>query len=137
MIRPPPTPNSPARTPAPAPVRAKISSAGIGKSRQGLQSGVPRILPESTLQNFSCALVALLFAGATHAGDSPAAPSPVREEFRAALDRISQEKAGADSAALRAYVLYPYLEAARLRSELAKIKAPERAASVEQRARAF
>lgn len=53
-----------------------------------------------------------LCLGSAHAQDP-------REEFRSALQRAeSGESVSADSDALRAYVLYPYLQAVRLRSAL-------------------
>lgn len=90
---------------------------------------------------FRMAVVALLLAcrGAV-AGATAPAPDPavaVRAEFRAALDRVAQPGPPADSAALRSYLLYPYLEAARLRHELSRVPDHKRVAALEQRVRAF
>jgi soluble lytic murein transglycosylase len=70
----------------------------------------------STPHRFAACL-ALLFALASSRAASPADPlAAPRAEFRLAYDRIGTASAPAtrDSPALRGYVLFPYLEAARL-----------------------
>lgn len=80
-------------------------------------------------------LLALLLA----AGPAAAAPAPEaqRAEFRAALERVDARNAPADRPALRRYLLYPYLEAARLRQALVPLGANKRDAGIEKRIRAF
>jgi soluble lytic murein transglycosylase len=88
----------------------------------------------------SFALILLLAGTGAHAqAPAPADPAePVRAEFRAALDRLWQPgPAPADSKALRAYVLYPYLQAGRLRKELSRVPERQRVASLEQRIQGF
>lgn len=64
------------------------------------------------------------FVASTPSADTPA----VRTEFRAALTRIGQDgpTAPPDPPALRAYAIYPYLVAARLRTALASQPAAAR-----------
>ena len=84
----------------------------------------------------------LASAGAAAWAQGAAEPSTPREdavraEFRAALDAVAQPKRAADSAALRAYLLYPYLEAARLRQRLVTARAGTRDAALEKHAQEF
>jgi soluble lytic murein transglycosylase len=85
----------------------------------------------------SLALSLLLCACAAGAEVPAAASELVRAEFRAALDHIADSKAPPDSAALRAYLLHPYVVAARLRHELSRVPDGQRAAGLESRIRAF
>ena len=64
-------------------------------------------------------------------------PDAARAEFRVALDHVAQPEPAADSAALRGYLLYPYLEAARLRQELSRVPGRQRLAGLDRRVRAF
>ncbi len=64
-------------------------------------------------------------------------PNSVRAEFRAALDGAAQAKRPPDSAALRGYLLYPYVEAARLRQRLAAVRAGARELALEKRVHEF
>jgi soluble lytic murein transglycosylase len=80
--------------------------------------------------------VLLLAPAACAFAQAPPPDAAVRAEFRAALERAAQAGT-ADSAALRAYVLYPYVEAARLRHELARVPARQRPVALEQRVRAL
>jgi soluble lytic murein transglycosylase len=77
-------------------------------------------------------------AGAQGAAEQ-AAPGqdPVRAEFRAALDAAAPARRAPDSAALRAYVLYPYVEAARLRQALAAVRGTAREPALEKRIQEF
>jgi soluble lytic murein transglycosylase len=61
----------------------------------------------------------------------------LRAEFRAALDAAAQARAPVDGAALRGYLLYPYVEAARLRAALSRVAAGRRDAALEARIQAF
>lgn len=72
------------------------------------------------------------------AGRAPAAEpdDALRARFRAALGRADEPPAP-DDKALRGYLLYPYLEAARLRQALVRVPAGGRAAPLEKRVRAF
>lgn len=89
--------------------------------------------------NFRATIAVLLLAGWSACGRAQAVDpaDAVRAEFRAALDRVSQPGAPADSAALRGYLLHPYLEAARLRHELSRVPGRQRLARLERRIRAF
>jgi soluble lytic murein transglycosylase len=83
-------------------------------------------------------IAALLLAwagGACAQGDLQ--QDALRAEFRAALDAAAQARAPADSAALRGYLLYPYVEAARLRAALPRVAAGKRDAALEARIQAF
>src|SRR5689334_1656521 len=66
------------------------------------------------------------------------AADAVRAEFRAALDGAAQVvRRAPDSAALRGYVLYPYVEAARLRNALSRVPADRREVMVEAAVEGF
>ena len=82
----------------------------------------------------ACALLAPAGARGAGAQDSFA---KVRETFRKAYEQIDDPaaKPHSDSEALRAYPLYPYLQAARIRRALAD--AGEEIGSVDQRAQTF
>jgi soluble lytic murein transglycosylase len=82
----------------------------------------------------ACALLAP--AGARGAG-APDSFAKVRETFRKAYEQVDDPaaKPHSDSEALRAYPLYPYLQAARIRRALAD--AGEEIGSVDQRAQTF
>ncbi|MGH8442037.1 MAG: transglycosylase SLT domain-containing protein [Nevskiaceae bacterium] len=84
-------------------------------------------------------VAAALLVAAADAVGAPAAPPAVavRVEFRAALEAAAQPQGKPDSAALRAYQLYPYVEAARLREALARVNAGTRPASLETRVHAL
>ena len=88
---------------------------------------------------FRLTIVALLLAcwGPVAVATAADPADDVRVEFRAALDRVSQPGAPADSAALKAYLLYPYLEVARLRHELSRVPDRKRMAGLERRVQAF
>src|SRR5689334_3230945 len=73
--------------------------------------------------------VLLLAAAGTCRADPPAADA-LRAEFRAALDGATRR--GPDSEPLRAYSLFPYVEAARLRYALGRIKPGARDAAIEK-----
>ena len=87
----------------------------------------------------ACLMAAALFAasGAAAAVEGAPAQDPVRAEFRAALDAAAQARRAADSAALRGYLLYPYVEAARLRHALAQVRARAREPALETRVAEF
>jgi soluble lytic murein transglycosylase len=71
---------------------------------------------------------------------APAAAAPafdVRVAFREALDKASTSRHPPDPHALRTYVLYPYVEAARLRSALGRVRKGARDASLEAAILAF
>jgi soluble lytic murein transglycosylase len=61
----------------------------------------------------------------------------LRGEFRAALDAAAQARAPADGIALRGYLLYPYVEAARLRAALSRVAPGRRDAALEARVQQF
>ena len=64
---------------------------------------------------------ACLLASPAYMAAAQAQPDAIREEFRAAYEAaVAGVEADADSEALRAYVLYPYLRAARLGRVLAR-----------------
>lgn len=66
-----------------------------------------------------------------------AAASSAREEFKAAWAQAGSRAAPHDSAALRAYPLYPYVQAARLRYGLTRVSPDRRDAALEKRIRHF
>src|SRR5690349_5836927 len=77
----------------------------------------------------------LAWAGGARA---QAAGDAVRAEFRAALDGAAQVvRRAPDSAALRGYVLYPYVEAARLRNALSRVPADRREVMAEAAVEGF
>lgn len=85
--------------------------------------------------------LAVLLALATTGALAFAAPGPVipRAEFRQALQDAAKRGAPEppDSSALQAYVLYPYLEAARLRTALAAVPAGRREPALDARIKTF
>lgn len=83
--------------------------------------------------------IALLLScwGACADAQAPDPAAAARAEFRTALDSASQPAAAADSAALRGHLLYPYVEAARLRYELSRVPRRQRLAGLERRLQAF
>lgn len=83
--------------------------------------------------------VALLLScwGACAAAQATDPAAAARAEFRAALERVSGTGGPPDSPALRDYLLYPYLEAARLRHDLSRVPARQRLARLEKNVRAF
>ncbi len=69
-----------------------------------------------------------------------AAPTPedaLRAEFRAALDGVAQTRPPPDRDALRAYPLFPYVEAARLRHALSRVGSGARELTLEKRTQEF
>lgn len=78
----------------------------------------PSRLPVARLWLVPLALLLLLAAGAARAG-----AEEVRAEFRAAFEAPGGGVASADSEALRAYPLYPWLQARRLRLRLPEANA--------------
>ena len=82
----------------------------------------------------AAAALLIVLAGSAAVADDPQAT--VRAEFRSAYDAAETAAARPnDSAALRAYALYPYLERARIAADL---RGPdERAAQADELARAF
>ncbi|MGQ0587026.1 MAG: transglycosylase SLT domain-containing protein [Gammaproteobacteria bacterium] len=82
-------------------------------------------------------MAAALLLPAAAGAAAPAPADAVRAEFRAALDAAAQPQRKPDSAALRAYLLYPYVEAARLRELLSRTPAGTRPAALETRVQAF
>ncbi len=86
----------------------------------------------------AAALLALNSVAAAAAGAQVTpAQDAVRAEFRAALEAPAQAKRPPDSAALRGYLLYPYVEAARLRQRLAAVRAGAREAGLEKHVQEF
>jgi soluble lytic murein transglycosylase len=86
------------------------------------------------------AMVMLGWAAGAVAQPDAAAPDPdaaLRAEFRAALDAVAQARPPPDSDALRAYLLYPYLDAARLRTALGRVAAGARELTLEKRVHEF
>lgn len=79
--------------------------------------------------------VILLLAAAPAAAASAPVSEEVRAEFRAALEQAARP--GPESAALRGYLLRPYLEAARLRHALVPVAAGRRDEALERRITAF
>lgn len=77
------------------------------------------------------------WAGGAGAQIAPAPAEAVRGEFRAALESAVQPRPPADSRALRTYLLYRYVEAARLRHAFARMKAGARDVALEQRTQSF
>lgn len=83
-------------------------------------------------------VAALLLAWAGGAWAQTAADTEaLRAEFRAALDGAAKPRPKPDSAALRGYLLYPYVEAARLRAALGRVLASRRDFALEQRVEKF
>jgi len=83
-------------------------------------------------------VAAVLLGWSGCAGAQPAPDGdPLRAEFRAALDAVPQVRKPADSPALRAYLLYPYVEAARLRHALGRVAGGARAGWLEKRVPEF
>ncbi len=84
-------------------------------------------------------VAATLLAWAGGAGAQAATkPDARRAEFPAALDAAGQVvRRAPDSAALRGYLLYPYVEAARLRHALGRVPAGRRDGIVEARVEQF
>src|SRR5689334_17978545 len=80
--------------------------------------------------------VLLLAACGTCRADPPAADA-LRAEFRAALDGAGATRRTPDSEALRGYSLFPYVEAARLRYALGRIKPGARDAAIEKAVHEF
>ena len=86
--------------------------------------------------HFRLTLALLLASGCATA--TPADPNAsARDEFRAQLERAWRPGAPPDSPGLRAYMLYPYLEAARLRAELSRVPDRKRNANLDTRIRKF
>lgn len=83
------------------------------------------------------ALVLLACAGAAGGQPAPAPEDALRAEFRAALDGVAQTRPPPDSDALRRYLLYPYVEAARLRYALSRVAAGARELTLETRTQQF
>jgi len=82
------------------------------------------------------AAILLMWAGGACAQADDAAAA-LRAEFRAALDAAAQANRSSDGAALRGYLLYPYVEAARLRAALARVPAGKREPALENRIQQF
>jgi soluble lytic murein transglycosylase len=82
------------------------------------------------------AAILLVWAGGACAQSADAAEA-LRAEFRAALDGAAQLRPRPDSAALRGYLLYPYVEAARLRAGLGRAPAGRRDFPLEARVQRF
>jgi soluble lytic murein transglycosylase len=82
------------------------------------------------------ASILLVWAGGACAQASDATEA-LRAEFRAALDGAAQVRPRPDSAALRGYLLYPYVEAARLRAGLGRALAGRRDFPLEARVQRF
>jgi soluble lytic murein transglycosylase len=81
---------------------------------------------------------ALLLAWAGGACAQPAdATEALRAEFRAALDAAAQVRPKPDGTALRGHLLYPYVEAARLRAGLGRVLAGRRDFALESKVEAF
>lgn len=80
----------------------------------------------------TCVLLLALAPGMAVAAANATA---LRDEFRGALERPARP--GPDSAALRGYVLYPYVEAARLRQALVPVAVARRDGVLERKIRAF
>lgn len=78
------------------------------------------------------AAVALLLGWAGVAAAQPPAEDPLRAEFRAALDAAGVTRRAPDSAALRNYLLFPYVEVARLRYALGRIPGGTRDQAIER-----
>ena len=88
------------------------------------------------------ALILLFGAGLARAQPATEAATPApedvrRAEFRAALDAVAQTRRAPDSDALRAYLLFPYVEAARLRHELSRVGVGARELTLEKRTQEF
>ena len=83
-------------------------------------------------------LAALAVLGwAALCGAQPAPDDALRAEFRAALDTVAQARPPPESAALRAYRLYPYVEAARLRHAFGRVASGARERALEKRTQEF
>jgi len=83
-------------------------------------------------------VAAVLLGWSAAAGAQPAPVSdPVRVEFLAALENLAPVRRPADSDALRAYLLFPYVEAARLRYALARVATGAREPALEKRTQEF
>ena len=88
-------------------------------------------------------LVAIALLGAAglaraQPATGPATPEDaLRAEFRAALDSVALLRRPPDSNALRGYLLYPYVEAARLRYALSRVAAGARELALEKNVQDF
>lgn len=91
------------------------------------------------MRSRALAVLALAATGALASAAAAPEPGSLRAEFRQALlDAGARGSSVApDSEALRSYILYPYVEAARLRSALAAVPAAQREAAIETRIAAF
>src|SRR5688572_26121149 len=88
------------------------------------------------------ATLLLAQAAVARAQAPPPVPAPdpqaaLRAEFREALDSAAQPRRAPDGDALRGYLLFPYVEAARLRGALSKVRPAARELALEDRVQEF
>ena len=103
---------------------AYVRSIGFRKCRHSTRCLLPRL----------SAVIALLITTASIAANDPLAAQ--RHEFVQALHAVQLEPpAAADSSELQNYILYPYLQAARLSPELQRV--PRTGAALDQRIAKF